>query len=368
MKVLNIALDQVTMGSARGKVLVAMSGGVDSAVAAALLQQQGYDLVGVTLHLWDAEDQQKVGRCCSPLDRDDARRVCEHLRIPHFLVDERQAFRRDVVDPLVNSYLAGETPSPCVHCNSSVKLSQLVEVADRLGCDKIATGHYARLQPHPDGGMRLLRGCDRQKDQSYFLFGLAPAVLRRLVFPLGELEKTEARRVARQLALPNADKADSQELCFVPDGDVGGFVERQSGTAVPGTLRSADGRAVGTHRGVAHYTVGQRRGLHLSGDKPHYVLRILPETNDVIVGGEEQLWSRQLRATRVRWIGSSPSAAAFRAGVRIRYRHEAAQASITPTADGFEADFAEPQRAITPGQAAVLYGGEEVLGGGFIVA
>ncbi len=351
---------------ARGRILVAMSGGVDSSVAAALLREQGHELVGVTLHLWDAEGDSKVGRCCAPEDREDALRTCEHLGIPHYVVDEREAFRAEVVEPFLDEYRKGRTPSPCVHCNRTVKLTMLAEVAERFGCSHVATGHYARLVHGIDGGTSLLRGLDAQKDQSYFLFGLPMSVLEKLVFPLGELTKEQTRAEGRRLGVPNSEKGDSQELCFIPDGDIAGFVRRERGAEPEGRVVDEGGVEIGRHAGVSAFTVGQRRGLALGGGAPtRYVLRIVPDTRDVVVGGAEALLARALVARDARWIGAKPSEP-FRAEVRIRYRHRAAPALVHPVGDGFEARFEEPQRAISPGQAAVIYRGDEVVGGGFI--
>ncbi|MFN7696423.1 MAG: tRNA 2-thiouridine(34) synthase MnmA [Deltaproteobacteria bacterium] len=353
-----------------GRVLVAMSGGVDSSVAAALLRERGLDLVGVTLHLWDASGADKVGRCCAPEDRDDARRTCEALGIPHFVIDEREAFRATVVDPFVEAYRAGSTPSPCVACNQQVKLGRLVSLADSLGCSHIATGHYARLEHEPGGAPRLLRGRDRQKDQSYFLHGVAPSVLARMLFPLGALDKPSTRAEGQRLGVPNFAKKDSQELCFVPDGDVGGFVDRRDDErgeprVRAGAVRSSGGELLGMHEGVHRYTIGQRRGLGLGGGPARYVLRILPDSAEVIVGEPRELESDTLVVDEARWIGARPDAA-FEADVQARYRHVAARAEVTPVGAGFRARFLEPQRALAPGQAAVVYLGERVLGGGTI--
>lgn len=347
------------------RALVAMSGGVDSSVAAALLREAGYDLVGVTLHLWDARGDQQVGRCCAPEDRDDARRTCEHLGIPHYVLDEREAFQRHVVDPFIADYQAGRTPIPCVHCNRTVKLTYLVDVAERFGASHIATGHYARLRRARDGHLRLFRGRDLDKDQSYFLFGLPQSTLERLLFPLGELTKDEAREAGRRLGVPNADKPESQELCFVPDGRIGDFIERQGAAPQPGPMVDTDGTVVGRHQGIANFTRGQRRGLGLGGGGTRYVLRIVPDTAEVVVGEQSALYDRHLTATDAHWIGERPSVR-FEGDVRIRYRHCGAPAYVTARDGGFEVEFQEPQRAITPGQAAVVYRGDEVIGGGFI--
>ncbi len=342
-----------------------MSGGVDSSVAAALLREAGHDLVGVTLHLWDAEGEQQVGRCCAPEDRDDARRTCEHLGIPHYVLDEREAFRRHVVDPFVHDYQAGRTPIPCVSCNRTVKLTYLTEVARRFDATHIATGHYARLLRADDGRLRLLRGRDGDKDQSYFLFGLPQSTLERLLFPLGALTKSEVRAAGRRLGVPNADKPESQELCFVPDGRVGDFIRRQGTPTASGSIVDAEGAVLGRHDGIANFTRGQRRGLGLGGGGTRYVLRIVPDSAEIVVGDEKDLYDAKLTATDAHWVADRP-ANAFEGEVRIRYRHRGARADIVPRGSGFEVFFSEPQRAITPGQAAVVYRGDEVIGGGFI--
>ncbi len=349
------------------RVLVAMSGGVDSSVAAGLLKEAGHECVGATLHLWDATGESQVGRCCAPEDRDDARRSCEHLGIPHYVFDEREAFRASVVEPFIDGYRDGATPAPCVSCNRGVKVRALIALADTLGCDFVATGHYARVSTGPEGP-RLFRGADAAKDQSYFLFGVPDADLRRLMFPLGALEKDATRTLARRLGLPNADKPDSQELCFVPDGDVASFVQRERGDAAPGRVVDESGDVLGAHEEIAGFTVGKRRGLGLGGGMPkRYVLRVVPETRDVIVGPAERLAATTLRARDAVWR-STPGDAPFEAAVRIRHRHTPAPAEVVAHEGGFDVRFHAPQRAIAPGQAAVVYRGDEVLGGGFIDA
>jgi tRNA-specific 2-thiouridylase len=350
------------------RVLVAMSGGVDSSLAAALLRAAGHDIVGVTLHLWDASGADQVGRCCAPEDREDARRTCDLLGVPHYVLDERAAFRARVVEPFVDENLAGRTPIPCVHCNQHVKLGRLWQVAQSFGATRIATGHYARTARRDDGTIELLRGVDASKDQSYFLFGVPQPVLERLVFPLGEMTKDEARGHAKRFGLPNWNKPDSQELCFVPSGDVREFVGRQRAHAgKPGRLLDEDGRELGRHNGIEGFTIGQRRGLGVSAPEPRYVLRVIAEEDAVVVGPAERLLRTALRAEHAAWVGPAP-AQPFEAEVRIRYRHTPAHALVTPDGAGFGVEFSEPQRAVAPGQAAVVYQGARVVGGGFIAS
>ncbi|MEZ4257342.1 MAG: tRNA 2-thiouridine(34) synthase MnmA, partial [Polyangiales bacterium] len=273
----------------------------------------------------------------------------------------------NVIEPFLDEYRAGRTPSPCVHCNRTVKISHLVALADRFGATAVATGHYARIETDLSGGVRLLRGRDLEKDQSYFLFGVPSASLRRLRTPLGHLDKAAVRSEGRRLGIPNADKPDSQELCFVPDGDIRGFVERERGAQPAGDIVDAAGGVLGEHDGIAGFTVGQRRGLKLGGGPPRYVLRIVPDENRVVVGDEGDLAAPGLRARDVQWVHGRPSER-FQASVRIRYRHEPAPAWVTPTDAGFDVEFDEPQRAVTPGQATVVYQHDEVVAGGFIEA
>jgi tRNA-specific 2-thiouridylase len=349
------------------RVLVAMSGGVDSSLAAALLHAEGHDVIGVTLHLWDATGDNKVGRCCAPEDRDDARRTCELLGIPHYVLDERAAFRAQVVDPFIQTNLSGRTPIPCVACNQEVKLKKLWQVAQSFGAQRVATGHYARLIHAADGSVELLRGRDEHKDQSYFLFGVGQDVLEHLMFPLGELHKPEARELAHKFGLSNWNKPDSQELCFVPDRDVRGFVERQVGHAADsGEIVDTQGQVLGRHDGISGFTIGQRRGVGVAGKEPRYVLKILEDTRQVVIGSADELATSELEAESVIWTSARPDAA-FPAQLRIRSRHRASACLVTPTERGFRARFDDPQSAVAPGQAAVVYSGERVIGGGYIV-
>jgi tRNA-specific 2-thiouridylase len=364
------------------KIAVAMSGGVDSSAAAAILQEQGHELVGFTMQLWnqrrglsvDENGESLPSRCCSLDDVYDARRVAEELGFPFYVLNLEAEFERAVVQPFVASYLNGETPIPCVSCNSRLKFASLDRLAASLGCEKVATGHYARVEYDSAGNRyRLLRGLNAQKDQSYFLWELTQEQLSRALFPLGEMSKREVREVARHSQLAVAEKQESQEICFVPDGDYAGFIDRyleaeNAGEQIPrrGELVDADG-IVGTHTGIHRYTVGQRRGIGIAAERPLYVISIDAPRNRVTVGAPDQLLRNEFTAARVNWIAAEPTAAA-RAAVRIRYRHEAAPATIMPLAgERARVTFDEAQRAITPGQATVFYNGDEVVGGGWIV-
>lgn len=366
------------------KIAVAMSGGVDSSAAAAMLKDEGHELVGFTMQLWnqrrgltvDAQGEPMPSRCCSLDDVYDARRVAEELGFPFYVLNLERDFERDVVGPFVESYLGGETPIPCVACNSRLKFAALDRLAQSLGCDKVATGHYARVvRDEAAGRQRLLRGKDERKDQTYFLWELTQGQLSRALFPLGALRKPEAREAARRHGLNVAEKQESQEICFVPDGDYAGFIDRyleaegrEGERPGGGEIVDARGRVLGEHGGVHRYTVGQRRGLGLSRPLPLYVVRVEAEANRVVVGHEDELLSSEFTAAGVNWIAFDEPREAVRAAVRVRYRHAAAAASITPLGAGrVRVRFDEPQRAITPGQATVFYRGEEVLGGGWIV-
>jgi tRNA-specific 2-thiouridylase len=362
-----------------------MSGGVDSSAAAAILKEQGHELVGFTMQLWDQRRGINVdengdplpSRCCSLDDVYDARRVAEELGFPFYVLNLERDFERDVVQPFVTSYLHGETPIPCVACNSRLKFASLDRLALSLGCEKVATGHYARVEfDAATNRYRLLRGLNEQKDQSYFLWELTQAQLSRALFPLGEMSKPEAREAARQHGLKGvAEKKESQEICFVPDGNYAGFIDRylEAGNELerlPGAGEIVDigGRVVGQHEGIHRYTIGQRRGIGVAQQRPLYVISIDAQTNRVVVGFDEELLSNEFVAAGVNWITLDNPSDPLRAEVRVRYRHTAAPATITPLPDArARVVFDEPQRAITPGQATVFYRGDEVVGGGWIV-
>jgi tRNA-specific 2-thiouridylase len=364
------------MRSAFGeRVLVAMSGGVDSSVAAARLHDAGYDVVGVTLHLWNYPDDGGVkGRCCAPEDQHDARRVADALGIPHYTFDRRALFLEHVVDPFVEAYLAGRTPSPCVACNRSVKMRELFALADRLGAQRVATGHYARVvQEAESGAARLYRARDRHKDQSYFLHMLGERDLARLILPLGASTKEEVRAEALARRLPGATKGESQELCFVPSGRYDAFVaERAEGRIRPGSIVDRDGRVVGAHGGVHAFTVGQRKGLGVALGRPAFVVALDAVSATVRLGEEPDLLAgaAELRDA----VFCDDVAFPLEADVRVRARHEGEPAVIERRTDpGGGAPvhvvrFAAPVRAVSPGQVAVAYRGDRVLGGGTIRA
>jgi tRNA-specific 2-thiouridylase len=372
-------------------IAVAMSGGVDSSTVAAMLAHSGLgsadsqnSVVGLTLQLWDQTrlagkhgipDTPKAGRCCSLDDVYDARRVAEHLKIPYYVVNQQERFERDVVRPFVAEYLAGRTPIPCSLCNNHLKFDQLLKTAQSIGASRIATGHYAVNEFDPARGRWILkRAADLAKDQTYFLFGLTQEQLAQTLFPLGHMTKPEVRELARRHGLALAEKPDSQEICFIPGGDYKQFLTaylEEQGDRLPetaGELTDSNGEVLGRHEGIFNFTVGQRKGLGVSSPTPLYVLNIDAATHRVTVGADEELATRALRARGLNWISIPALAGPMRVRIKIRHRHEPAWATLEPAgADEALATFDEAQRAVTPGQSAVFYDGDEVVGGGWIV-
>lgn len=363
-----------------------MSGGVDSSTAAVLLREQGYDVVGCTMQLWDytrgrgEKGGPRPGRCCSLDDVYDARRVAERLGIRFYVLNLERQFEEKVITPFIAGYLGGTTPIPCTACNTFLKFDELVRFARKVGIERVATGHYARVVQQ-DGRFRLFKGRDGGKDQSYYLFELDQRQLAATLFPVGEFEKPRIRQIAREQELVTAAKQDSQEICFVSSGGYSDFIDRHTAEISPellpvlgqvqqeGPILTRGGDEIGRHRGCHRYTVGQRRGLGIAHAEPLYVLRIEPERNAVIVGSREDLLEKRLLARGVSWIAGWPPGDRFAARVRIRSTHREVPATLNVMADGaVRADFQEPQMAVTPGQAAVFYDGDEVLGGGWISA
>ena len=364
-----------------GLVAVAMSGGVDSSTVAALLQEQGRPVIGLTMQLWNQRrlpelqgDRPAQHRCCSLDDVYDAKRVAQHLQFPHYVVNFERQFEERVVRPFVDQYLSGRTPIACTNCNTDVKFEPLLRMARQIGAERLATGHYARIRKNDETGRwELLRARDDSKDQSYFLWGLTQDQLSRSEFPLGELTKEEVRAAARRVNLPVADKPESMELCFVPNGDYVQFIEaysRERGSALShngGEIVDEEGTVIGRHNGVHQFTIGQRKGLGFAAGKPLYVLSIDHQNNRIMVGNDESLRSTTCEVGNVNWIAHEVSNEPLRAAVKIRHKHIPADATVTPL-DSTRArvTFDAPQRAITSGQGAVFYDGDRVLGGGWI--
>ena len=348
------------------RAMIAMSGGVDSSVAAYLLTRDGYDCIGCTMKLCP-DDVAHEGGCCTADDAADARSVARRVGIPFHVFNMTDDFRREVIDRFVSRYLAGRTPNPCVDCNRTMKFALLRRRGEELGYDCLATGHYARIE-YRDGRWTLRKARDPSKDQSYVLYHLTQAELAKTLFPLGDLTKSEARALAAENGFLNAAKPDSQDICFVPDGDYAAVIARYTGTTEPeGDFVLPDGSVIGRHKGISRYTVGQRRGLGVAYSEPLYVKRILVAENKVLLGRDEDLYGTSCDVSDVNWIAGETPSAPVRCAVKIRYRQTEQPATVTPL-DGGRAhvEFDSPQRAITPGQSAVFYDGDEVLGGGEI--
>ncbi len=353
------------------RIAVAMSGGVDSSAAALILKQQGYDVIGMSMKLWEGGEGGK-GRCCSLEDFEDARRVAAKLEIPYYVVNMQEAFADRVIRNFVDSYLEGKTPNPCTLCNQEMKFDILLKKAAELGASHLATGHYAAID-HDDVADRyvLKKGKDPEKDQTYFLFSMTQKQMEHIMFPIGNMEKEDVRRMLRDGGIAIADKHESQDICFV-DGDSAGyasFVERWAGAngIRKGRIVSIDGTVLGKHDGIHQFTIGQRRGLGISSSQRLYVIGFDHEKNDVVVGSEDRLYSKGLFAGKINWLSISAPAENFRASVKIRYSLDEESAIVSPLNDGsVRVDFDAPQRAVTPGQAVVFYDGNKVLGGGWI--
>jgi tRNA-specific 2-thiouridylase len=365
----------------RGLVVIAMSGGVDSSTVAAVLQEQGRPIVGLTMQLWNQRrlpelqgDGPKQHRCCSLDDVYDAKRVAQHLNFPHYVVNFEEQFERRVVRPFVDQYLAGRTPIACTNCNTDVKFEPLLRMARQIGAERLATGHYARIRKNEQSGRwELLRARDESKDQSYFLWGLSQEQLSSSEFPLGELTKEEVRALARRTNLPVAEKPESMELCFVPTGSYVQFIRAYSKDAgislsqADGQIVTEDGAVVGHHNGVHNFTIGQRKGLGFAAGKALYVLSIDPDNNRVVVGDDDSLRTTSFEVNDVNWVSIEQPSGSIRATVKIRHKHEPAGATVQPVdANTARITFDAPQRAITPGQGAVFYDSDRVLGGAWI--
>ncbi len=354
------------------KVVVGMSGGVDSSVAAYLLKEQGYDVIGVTMQIWQDEEravEEENGGCCGLSAVDDARRVAAALDIPYYVMNFKKEFKENVIDYFIDEYLHGRTPNPCIACNRYVKWESLLKRSMDIGADYIATGHYARIEKLPNGRYSLKRSATLAKDQTYALYNLTQEQLARTLMPVGEYSKDEVRQMAEKINLRVANKPDSQDICFVPDGDYAGFIERTLDAELPtGNFVTLDGKVLGKHKGITHYTVGQRKGLGLALGYPAFVIEIRPETNEVVIGTNEDSMSNYVRANKLNFMSIPDLTEPMRVFAKIRYNHKGAWCTIEKTGeDEILCTFEEPQRAITPGQAVVFYDGDYVLGGGTII-
>ena len=354
------------------KVVVGMSGGVDSSVAAYLLKEQGYDVIGVTMQIWQDEDravEEENGGCCGLSAVDDARRVAAALEIPYYVMNFKKEFKEKVIDYFVQEYLHGRTPNPCIACNRYVKWESLLKRSMDIGADYIATGHYARVVQLENGRYTLKCSATLAKDQTYALYNLTQEQLKRTLMPVGEYTKDQVREIAEKINLRIANKPDSQDICFVPDGDYASFIEEEAAVKIPeGNFVDLDGRVLGRHKGITHYTVGQRKGLGLSLGHPAFVLEIRPETNEIVIGSNEDSMSYTLRANQLNFMSIEDLTGEMRVWTKIRYNHKGAWCTIRKSGkDEVTCTFEEPQRAITPGQAVVFYDGEYVVGGGSIL-
>ena len=352
----------------QNRVVVAMSGGVDSSVAALLLHRQGYDVIGVTMKLYDidqADLPEYYRGCCTIDDVEDARAVCRILGVPHYVLNVQREFRSFVIDYFRSEYENARTPHPCIACNDKIKFSFLAQRARMLQASHVATGHYARIELDGSGRWALRRGVDADKDQSYVLFGMRQDQLAATLMPVAHYPKSQIRELAADAGFPNADKPDSQDICFIPTGDYREFL-RQRTDERPGEIVDATGNVLGQHEGIQYFTIGQRRGLGLSGGPPKFVIRLEPDTRRVVVGSEENLYQDTLYADPVSWVSGNPPDGPVDVTVKIRYKFAEAPATVTTVGSGALVRFHEPQRAITPGQAAVFYQGDTVLGGGAI--